>query len=50
MIEERELRDIMTARRSVIHDALALVRGRVQMTVRFRDAIETMPRRIRCRS
>jgi len=45
MIEERELRDIMTARRSVIHDALALVRGRVQMTVRFRDAIEPMPRR-----
>lgn len=45
MIEERELRDIMVARRSVIQDALALVRGRVQMTVRFREATESMPRR-----
>src|SRR6185369_5863128 len=45
MIEERELRDIMTARRSVIQDALALVRGRVQMTVRFRDAAESIPGR-----
>lgn len=45
MMEERELRDILVARRVVLQDALALVRGRVQMTVRFREAPESMPRR-----
>jgi hypothetical protein len=44
VIDERDLRDILEARRPVIQDALALVRGRVQMTVRFRDASESMPR------
>jgi hypothetical protein len=45
LIEERELREILSARRQVVQDALSLVRGRVQMTVRFRDAPESMPRR-----
>jgi Gas vesicle synthesis protein GvpL/GvpF len=44
-IEEGELRDILAARRSLIQDALTLVRGRVQMTVRFREAPESMPAR-----
>lgn len=44
LIDERELRDIVEARRQVIEDALTLVRGRVQMTVRFREASEPMPR------
>lgn len=43
-IEERELHDIFAARRSVILDALSLVRGRVQMTVRVRGAAESRPR------
>lgn len=37
-IGESELRDILADRRAVIQEALALVRGRVQMTVRFREA------------
>jgi hypothetical protein len=45
LIEEGELRDILAARRSLIQDALTLVRGRVQMTVRFREAPESMPAR-----
>ena len=45
LIEEGELRDILAARRSVIQEALTLVRGRVQMTVRFREAPESMPAR-----
>lgn len=42
LIEERELRDILGARRQLVEEALALVRGRVQMTVRFRKAPESM--------
>lgn len=38
LIQEREFRDILAARRVVIQEALTLVRGRVQMTVRFREA------------
>jgi hypothetical protein len=45
LIEEGELRNILAARRSLIQDALTLVRGRVQMTVRFREAPESMPAR-----
>jgi Gas vesicle synthesis protein GvpL/GvpF len=45
LIEEGELRAILAARRSLIQDALTLVRGRVQMTVRFREAPESMPAR-----
>jgi hypothetical protein len=45
LIDERELRDILAARRSLIQDVLTLVRGRVQMTVRFREAPESMPAR-----
>lgn len=44
LIDERELRDIIEARRHVIQEALTLVRGRVQMTVRFRETSESMPR------
>lgn len=44
LIEERELRDILARRRQVIQEALTLVRGRVQMTVRFREAPESMVR------
>jgi hypothetical protein len=41
LIDERELHDIVAVRRSVILDTLSLVRGRVQMTVRFRGAPES---------
>ena len=44
LIAEHELRDILAARRQVVEEALALVRGRVQMTVRFREAPESIPR------
>lgn len=37
-IERRELLDVIERRRSAIADSLALVRGRVQMTVRFPHA------------
>jgi len=42
-IEERKLRDILGVRRSVILDTLSMVRGRVQMTIRFRGAPESKP-------
>jgi len=48
LIEEGEFRDILAARRAVIQEALTLVRGRVQMTVRFREA--TAPTVVRSRS
>jgi hypothetical protein len=44
LIEEGELRNILAARRHVVAEALALVHGRVQMTVRFREAPESMRR------
>jgi len=44
LVDERELREILAARRQVIQDALTLVRGRVQMTVRFREAPESIRR------
>jgi len=44
LIEERELHEILAARRQAVQDALTLVRGRVQMTVRFREAPESMRR------
>ena len=44
LIDEHELRDILEARRPAIQDALALVRGRVQMTVRFPETPESIPR------
>lgn len=40
-VEERELRDLLTTRRRAIERALDLVRGRVQMTVRFPKAAST---------
>ena len=36
-VEERELNDLVTSRRAAIERALELVRGRVQMTVRFAE-------------
>ena len=42
-LDERELHDIVAVRRSVILETLALVRGRVQMTVRFRGTPESKP-------
>lgn len=45
LIDERELREMLAARRQVIQEALTLVRGRVQMTVRFNQARESMPDR-----
>lgn len=44
LIEEGELRDILAVRRATIQDALSLVRGRTQMTVRFRRAPGSKPR------
>jgi gas vesicle protein GvpL/GvpF len=37
-IEEHELSDLLTTRRAKIEQALDLVRGRVQMTVRFAES------------
>lgn len=40
-VEEHDLSDLLTARRAAIERALDLVRGRVQMTVRFAEAAST---------
>jgi hypothetical protein len=40
LIDERELRGLLTTRSAVLQDSLVLVRGRVQMTVRFREAVD----------
>jgi hypothetical protein len=40
-VEEHELSDLLTPRRAAIKRALDLVRGRVQMTVRFAEAAPT---------
>jgi len=43
LIDELELRDILAVRRETIQNALSLVRGRTQMTVRFRGAPRSKP-------
>jgi hypothetical protein len=42
-VAERELAQLLTTRHSAISDALDLVRGRVQMTIRFRDHAAVEP-------